>query len=185
MLDSTAVFSEIMYNPPGDADDRLEPGVAETLRNELLANEGKAVYLVVRMLEPGCAITQSYQLRAFPNNPTIRFEGRVHEQATYAVERLKISAVHLPIEIIHTGYQDAEALRGKLLRNRKIVEEQIAQDPDDLFAHYMLARTLDGLGEDEASAQWCARLLDHPKALSETREFLLHAQAKLDSRGPR
>ena len=153
--------------------------MAETLRRELLANEGKAVYLVVRMLEPGGAVTQSYQLRAFPNNPTIRFEGRVHEQATYAVERLKISAVHLPIEIIHTGYQDAEALRGKLFRNRKIVEEQIAQDPDDLFAHYMLARTLDGLGEDEASAQWCARLLDHPKARMETREFILHAQALL------
>lgn len=162
-----------------DADDRLESGSAETLRRELLTHEGKAVYFVIRSLEPGGMVLKAYQLRAFPNHPEIRFEGRIHEQVIWALQNLKIPAVHLPLEIIHTGYGDAEALYRKLQRNRKILEDQIRQNPDNMHAQYMMARTLEGLQEPEEAAVWLRRIISHPKAQVERNEFVYHAQALL------
>lgn len=162
-----------------DADDRLEPGGAEALRRELLAHEGKAVYFVIRSPEPGGLVLRAYQLRAFPNRPEIRFEGRIHEQVIWAVQNLRIPTVHLPLEILHTGYSEVEALRQKLHRNRSVLEEQLAQKPDDIHAQYMMARTLEGLGERDEAAQWLRRLIEHPRAGKERNEFVFHAQALL------
>jgi glycosyltransferase involved in cell wall biosynthesis/Tfp pilus assembly protein PilF len=162
-----------------DADDRLESGTAETFRRELLANEGKAVYFLIRSPEPEGTVLRAYQLRAFPNRPSIRFEGRIHEQVIWSVQNQKIPSVHLPLEIVHTGYVDGEALHGKLLRNRRILEDQIHQDPDNLHSQYMLARTLEGMKEPEEAAVWLRRVTDHQRARSERNEFVFHAQALL------
>lgn len=162
-----------------DADDRLEPGTAEAFRRELLAHEGKALYFMIRSPEPGGTVLGAYQLRAFPNRPSVRFEGRIHEQVIWSVENLKIPVVHLPLEIVHTGYTDGDALYRKLLRNRGILEEQVRREPDNLHAQYMLARTLDGLKEPEEAAVWLRRVTEHPRARTERNEFVYHAQALL------
>lgn len=162
-----------------DADDRLEAGVAEKLRRELLAHEGKAVFLVVRSPEPGGNVLRAYQLRAFPNDPEIRFEGAIHEQVIWALERQNIPTVQLPLEILHTGYVDDEALKRKLLRNKKILEGHVVSSPMNIHAQYMLARTLEGLKEHDEAAYWLRRLLDHRDARSKKNEFILHAQALL------
>lgn len=162
-----------------DADDRLEPGAAEAVRRELLDHEGKALYFVIRSPEPGGLTLRAHQLRAFPNRPDVRFEGRIHEQVIWAVQNLRIPTVHLPLEIVHTGYSNGEALRQKLHRNRSILEEQLRLKPEDIHAQYMMARTLEGLGERDEAAEWLRRLIEHPRANVERNEFVFHAQSLL------
>ena len=69
-------------------------------------------------------------VRLFPNDPRVRFERPIHEQVNTSLERAGIRIVDTDIVFDHAGYADPRALVAKTERNRRIIEEALARDPD-------------------------------------------------------
>ncbi len=130
-----------------DGDDELNREDHHKIRVHLRKYPGAGVYL--RTYVEGQATAM--QLRMFPNHKGIEFEGRIHEQAIRSLEAKGIPTSSCHASIIHHGYEEPGALREKLLRNRRLLEEEADRRPEDLPNLFFLARTCLGLGDAESS----------------------------------
>ena len=128
-----------------DGDDELKKEEHHKIRVHLRKHPGAGVYLRTFVEGEG----QALQLRIFPNHRGIKFEGRIHEQAIHSLEAKGIPTLLCNASIIHHGYEVPGALLEKLKRNRKILEEDLAEQPERLNPRLFLARTCLGLGEPE------------------------------------
>lgn len=111
-----------------DADDRIDPeeiAKIQELKAGLRPASLQAYYLLIQSASPLDGESSFYQLRLFPNKPGVRFEGRVHEQVNFSLQRMGIPGVYLPIRIRHTGYEDPVAVHGKYERNWSILQEEL------------------------------------------------------------
>ncbi len=126
-----------------DGDDELRKEDHRKIKDHLRRRPGWGAYLRTYVEGEGHAL----QLRVFPNHRSIRFEGRIHEQAIQSLQAKGIPLSTCDAAIIHHGYEKPEALPEKLRRNRKILEEELAGCPENLNTMFFLARTCLGLGE--------------------------------------
>jgi tetratricopeptide (TPR) repeat protein len=85
-------------------------------------------------------------VRLFRNHPEIRWKYRVHEQILPAIRRLGGEVRWTDIVIKHTGYLDPVTLRKKQERNRRLLEMDYAEHPDDPFVLFNLGWLYQGLG---------------------------------------
>jgi tetratricopeptide (TPR) repeat protein len=86
------------------------------------------------------------QVRLFRNLPQIRWEHRVHEQILPSIRRAGHEVRFTDIAITHTGYEDP-ALRGrKTQRNLRLLELEIAEQPDHPFTLFNLGWAYQDLG---------------------------------------
>jgi len=144
-----------------DADDRLPEKTDKELR-KILSKEkpNKVFYLEV---SDGRG-TKFLQIRVFPNKEQIKFEGRIHEQILPSIRKLGFSEVKLPLEIVHTGYDDQKLLIEKQLRNLELFKEQFpgekGMNPLDMF-HYGTCYNI--LGEHENALKWLRESLKESK----------------------
>jgi glycosyltransferase involved in cell wall biosynthesis len=76
---------------------------------------------------------QSVQLRVFPNIPNIGFEGRVHEQISFSLERQGIKYETVPVNVYHLGYTTDEAISVKLRRNLDLLYKEMEEHGKDDF----------------------------------------------------
>lgn len=77
--------------------------------------------------------------RLFRRDPRFRFVGRIHEQITPSIEAAGGCVVPLDMEIEHHGYTAAEDRRkGRRERNRRILEEEVAVNPQGPGGWYFL-----------------------------------------------
>jgi tetratricopeptide (TPR) repeat protein len=119
-----------------DADERLAPGSHDALR-ALAATppDGLGRWIWCRNLadpERGTAASTNAIVRIFPNDPAIRYRGRLHEFVARAGEEHSLSAARTAIEILHYGYQpDVMAERQKGERNLRLAASALAEHPDD------------------------------------------------------
>lgn len=67
----------------------------------------------------------------------VRYAGRVHEQPQHA-----LPVRRLPLVLAHTGYR-ADALAAKAGRNRRLLEQEVAEHPGDAYAWYQLGKDHD------------------------------------------
>lgn len=77
----------------------------------------------------------------------VRYEGRIHEQPRSSWPRRRLA-----LQVHHDGYLDA-VLRGKRERNRRLLEQALAEQPEDAYLHYQAGKDFELAGE-------------HPRALS-------------------
>ncbi len=77
----------------------------------------------------------------FRNHPEIRFEGKIHEQILYSINRLKGKVGTINIPIYHTGYENPELLKEKKERNKRILEEALKDEPENPIILTYLGRT--------------------------------------------
>jgi glycosyltransferase involved in cell wall biosynthesis len=138
-----------------DADERLQPGQEQKLRQLLSQCNANAYNVWIEGsadLRDGTALQRNAYPRLFRSHPTVRFEGRVHEQITPSLERKgwKIHSSDLVIE--HLGYgQGLQTVIEKAQRNRAILKKQLQEEPDNAYARFQFGNTLSILGEyDEA-----------------------------------
>ena len=132
-----------------DADDRIEKEEIEKLielKNRLPKDKNKAYALKITNFykEETC-----YQIRIFPNLSKIRFEGRVHEQVSSVLSRLKIPTHLEDINILHLGYKNPYINRKKGERNLRLLLEELKANPNNWMTHYFLGQTYKFLGENE------------------------------------
>jgi len=157
-----------------DADDRLPENTAEELR-KILSKEApsKVFYLEVGDNKG----TKLLQIRVFPNKEEIKFEGRIHEQILPSIRKSGFSEARLPLEIIHTGYDDPAILKEKQKRNLELFKEQFPEEkgmnPLDMY-HYGTCYKI--LGDQENALKWLRESLKEAKfqGFNELRALLPH-----------
>jgi glycosyltransferase involved in cell wall biosynthesis len=145
-----------------DADDRVPEKTVMEFRKILSKEPMNKVFYFEISDGKG---TKFLQIRVFPNKEQIEFEGRIHEQILPSIRKLGISEVKLPLEIIHTGYNDQELLKEKQLRNLELFREQFpgekGMNPLDMF-HYGTCYNI--LGEHENAIKWLRESLKEAKS---------------------
>lgn len=137
-----------------DADERLHPEYHSEIRKAIEANQADAFYLKVYSNVSGILGNvphiQAYP-RLFKKLPGARFEGKIHEQITPSLKRLKARFKYLDVTIEHLGYeQDDEVLREKIQRNLQYLKNQVKKEPNNAYALFQLGQTylLDGQVEE-------------------------------------
>jgi glycosyltransferase involved in cell wall biosynthesis/Flp pilus assembly protein TadD len=129
-----------------DADDRLDPGEGDKLRNLLarLPDEHVAYSMkcqcVTRDRTEGATVVD--HIRLFRRRPDVRWEFRVHEQILGAIRRSGGRVLRGDVTIRHVGYADTEVRRRKLDRDLKLLERERTDRPDHPFVLFNLAMVL-------------------------------------------
>ena len=186
-----------------DADEYFTPETRGNLREEIQAADAAGTDLLLIQwrnidADTGAHLVDVYTPRIFRRKPTLRYEGRIHEQLRENGENVKRVAV-IPEErllLMHTGYS-THLSRGKAERNLRLLLMDLAESRQPETLYMALAEAYDGL-DDEAMAMKYAymdiangrqsstyasrsyrlllrRLARHPAAFDERREVARQA----------
>jgi len=126
-----------------DADERLERSSAEAIRRAI-TDPQFAGYLVEIHNDLGDAQNRGSFIhracRLFRRLPVTCFEGRIHEQVVPSLERNGYEVAFLKgVRIRHLGYRsEIVAERRKQERTIRMLREEVAKDPGDLFQRFNL-----------------------------------------------
>jgi tetratricopeptide (TPR) repeat protein len=168
-----------------DGDDELPESEHHKIRVHLRRHPGAGVYLKTHVEGE----EQALQLRIFPNHRGVHFEGRIHEQAIHSLEANGIPTFVCGAFVLHHGYEEPEAVAEKVERNKKILEEEAAEHPENLDTLFFLSRTCRGLGEIEQSIALLDRVISAcaeeltPRRLTAFKLALLDKGMILDALG--
>ncbi|MCP4873339.1 MAG: glycosyltransferase family 2 protein [Proteobacteria bacterium] len=147
-----------------DADERVSPELAASLRAVLEVPEVGAASLRVRSDFDGGHHRDSVLLRMF-RNEGIRYRYRIHEDCTPSVAAMLLSTGRIPAvldgTLEHLGYtRDRAAARDKLARDRRMLQAAIAEDPADLYSRFKLLELARFWADDELGAEAAAEVLE-------------------------
>jgi glycosyltransferase involved in cell wall biosynthesis/predicted Zn-dependent protease len=151
-----------------DADEYLDEDNRTKLRAlfERLGHEN-ACYLMRQRspLEAAAhAATAVDQVRLFRNQPGIRWSCRVHEQILPAVRQAGGQVIPTDVVIEHVGFAEPELQAGKIERNRRLLELELEDRPDDPFVLYNLGGVALTAGQHDQALDYLQRSLEqsHP-----------------------
>jgi len=124
-----------------DDDDFIKRDDIFLIKTFLGKNKNCGIYL--RLLDhlTNNEVTESTQLRIFPNHIGAEFRGKMHEQVSYSLQEKGIKLVFCNATINHYGYEDEVDIGKKLIRNFEALKEQLKNNPDDFSSLVFLART--------------------------------------------
>jgi tetratricopeptide (TPR) repeat protein len=173
-----------------DADERLAPDSCDELRAlALQPPDGRGRWVWCRNLidvERGIAASTNAIVRIFPNDPAIRYRGRLHEYVARSGEEFSLAADRSAIEILHHGYHPAiVAERGKGRRNFELSRAEVDADPSDPARIYNFAMSAELAGERAVAIEQLERVIAltegtprgfRPQALTMLSTFYLEAK---------
>jgi len=167
-----------------DADEQLAPGQGKALRT-LLNNPNVGGYTLLvggeHQLPSGVVRQVNSYPRLFRRYPTIRFEGKVHEQITPSIQRLGKAILPTDIFIEHLGYaQSLEVVREKCWRNISLLRDQLKQNPQDAYARFQLGNTLTVLEEYDAAREELKQALSSSNLSPSVRASVLNLLAEIE-----
>ena len=90
---------------------------------------------VSSLIEPAGTEAPSWLPRVLPRG--VAYRGRVHEQPDSGLPRRRLA-----IDIAHDGYLAAQ-MSAKAGRNRRLLERELAEQPDDAYLNYQLGKELE------------------------------------------
>ncbi|MCB2184827.1 MAG: tetratricopeptide repeat protein [Deltaproteobacteria bacterium] len=134
-----------------DADNALPP--AEVPRLRALLRPGPAILWAQEQVVPSGE--RLWQKRCFPNNPAVRFRGRVHEQLAHPPSWPNLAT---PLVIQHWGYEDLAQVKAKGAYYQGLLQQMLQDDPGDFYAKFQLARCHYNLRDFPAAASLLAEL---------------------------
>jgi GT2 family glycosyltransferase/tetratricopeptide (TPR) repeat protein len=128
-----------------DADDRLEEPERQKLRalfaelkDEDCAYVMKCLCPAAPALGPGSETVVDH-VRLFRNDPELRWRYRVHEQIMPSLRRRGTRVQWADVTIRHVGYQEPALRRAKLERDIRLLEQSLAESPDEPFVLFNMA----------------------------------------------
>lgn len=154
-----------------DGDEYIaDPRAWEFLRN-ILHMEITCGRLKIRnLLPPNGFITADvmYQERIFPNDTSIRYSGKIHNQILNALhnyyKKTGYPILNLPIEVIHVGYSyDREKLKNKYLPRLPLLEQEYKEANNKIekaYYGYQLTASYFAVGEYDQALE-IFETLDH------------------------
>lgn len=169
-----------------DADERLAPGQHDLIRS-LLDHPDVGAYLLTiegdHHLPSGIVHQVNAYPRLFRRLPSVRFEGKVHEQIAPAILRTGMKIVSSSVTIHHLGYAESiDAIRKKCERNIQLLRQQLRQEPHNGYLRYHIGNTLTVLEQYEAARQELERALREKHLPASIRASVLNLLAEIDLR---
>jgi tetratricopeptide (TPR) repeat protein len=167
-----------------DADDRLLEADKRAIRGLAAADPDRAPkaygLMVKNSRDDGRTGSVFNQIRMFPNRPGLRFRFPVHEQILPALEEAGIPVEYAEIRVLHTGYADPEVAKAKQIRNKAILEKQVAEGKGITpVTYYTLACACADLGLHAEAASWFAKSAGLAAATGADPHVLAAAPAKI------
>jgi glycosyltransferase involved in cell wall biosynthesis len=142
-----------------DADEILQPA-SLPLVQELIAGGENAGYYLQRLNHHATAQrpTSDYVIRLFPNQPSYRYRGRVHETIDDSIRAAGGRLLRTEIRLDHDFASDPQARRRRNLWYIAILNEEIAADPADCSRLVFLAAEYHQLGMFRKAAEVAERI---------------------------
>lgn len=142
-----------------DADEILHPGSLPLIQ-ELIAHEENAGYYFERL---NChadseGSTKDYVVRLFPNRPSYRYRGRVHETIDDSILAGGGRLLRTEVRLDHNFASDPESRRRRNLWYIEILKEEIAADPGDHSRLVFLAAEYHQLAMFDKAAEVTERI---------------------------
>lgn len=144
-----------------DADDELLERAVPVLRQAMSwGDNGLHGYSLGVQEHSGDVVASS--MRLWRVSPDIAYRGRVHEEPVWLPDPAATKIGLLPgpgngAHLVHHGYApDVYAAKGKYARNLRLLELELADDPDSVRTLYYLARQ-HAMGGDPVQAEYFAR----------------------------
>lgn len=146
-----------------DADERLCEPAAARARLSAFAEQHPDAAGQLAVTNLGPEESRAVLTRFFPRAPEWRYAGRIHERVLRAGREPPRATTGVGLE--HHGYRpEVVAARGKLARNARLLERELADHPDDAYLWYQLGRTQAVAGEHVPALEAFERaLLDCPE----------------------
>lgn len=139
---------------------------------------------IINHIKRGDSYTKTHHTytRIFRNHPKFRFEGPIHEQIAQSILDAGFELVDSDIRIDHYGYSTINI--DKINRNRKILEKELENDPDDDWTLFHLAETEFSIGNLDKCRDIYLKLLDsiqlNPEQIEMSRIRLAQIAMKTD-----
>lgn len=150
-----------------DCDERLiNPKTLLSTLSQLDDNIGGVMVKVVSYNDKkeGKDVFNSKMVRLFRNQPTIRFEGIIHEQVLNSILNAGYKLKDSEVEFIHEGYNhDAVTMRKKQKRNLDLLIRQSKQKPNSAYNLFQLARTYLALNDLENAEKEISKAINLSK----------------------
>lgn len=131
-----------------DADERVEDPDRARIAALLRGSEAAAFRV---LLHPVVRASAYLEYRIWRNDPTIRFEGIIHETVVPRImalaEREGRDIPTADVVLRHLGYEGDQ--RAKHIRNLPMLRREMERNPTNLFVRHHLFRVLEGLDEQE------------------------------------
>lgn len=169
-----------------DADERLAPGQHDLIRSLFHHPEVGAYLLTIEgdhHLPSGVVHQVNAYPRLFRRLPSVRFEGKVHEQITPSILRAGMKILSSSVIIRHLGYAESiDAIRKKCGRNIRLLRQQLQQEPHNGYLRYHIGNTLTVLEQYEAARLELEQALREQHLPAGIRASALNLLAELDLR---
>ncbi len=153
-----------------DADDVVLPEDVVRFKQILSGPAEKAYgFMVKNSTDGGKTGSVFNQIRLFPNNGSIKFTGKVHEQVLPSLTQYSISVEFTNIKVIHTGYVNDEIVKEKQERNLTIMQEELDNNPshETVVKLYSIAGAYHDLKDFVSALTWYQKALDRANAVGE------------------
>lgn len=100
--------------------------------------------------------------RLFRNMPRLRYVNKIHEYLNESGMGGRVFDAKDMLTILHTGYTDAAFTgKNKMERNVSILEQVVAEDPENYGAWFYLGNSYFGKGQFEQAEEIYYRVLEH------------------------
>lgn len=138
-----------------DADEWFETtdGLVEFFTSGKCDRYGASAYTIRNYVDPeGKKYDEGLSLRVFRMYPDIAFQNAVHEELVR-----KGPIYYSEDRVDHCGYafRNEEDKRKKVLRNQKLLEQEIEENPHDLKAYFQLSRQCISTHDVESVEKYC------------------------------
>lgn len=126
-----------------DADEALPPETRASLKRTLWRTDAEALQVTVRNFMPADLLV-SYKdfpsIRLFRNRPEYRYEQAIHEQILPTLVKQGARVAPADLWIWHYGYVQStvQGVTPRAARDRLILEQAIAVEPDHAYLNYQL-----------------------------------------------
>ncbi len=144
-----------------DADEELVADDRDTLRRALTNPTADAYNIrIISLTERAEDITESYVTRVLRSHPALRFSGSIHEQLFHAIVEAKMNLAQLDVRLTHKGYlPSVMEMRNKQVRNRLLLEQEVARHPNDVYTLWQLSQTYFGSNRPDDAIKMVRRAL--------------------------
>lgn len=147
-----------------DADERLTNDSKNELKELAQNDERKGYYCRISNIdEVNKKPSVMKYVRFFPNDNSVRFEGRIHEQIEHSLLRNQISLADSKIKIEHLGYNlSEENKQEKATRNLLLLLKDFSENPSSYNA-FQIAQTYAVLNDRTKSESYFKLALNDKK----------------------
>ncbi len=141
-----------------DGDNATEPRMIDNLRRTLPRTGPGVIWGLEQVIPSG---EKLWQKRCFARRPDVRFQGRVHEQLIHPPDWPLLTSAMI---IRHWGYDDPTTVRRKGQYYAGLLQKNLAEDPDDFYSHFQIARCYHNLRRTELAERHLMALVGNEQA---------------------